>query len=312
MRRRTTEAHIHLPWTGYRWEQVGNMSHQPCLPRWKHSPNDAEGSWVQQRSMVCGNCESSIKHERKDFLSSETPFWNRAVSIILSICCVLVLSLCAMRNLLFLEHEEVSWKNSCRRRSTMQCRETPYLTSEQMEVLSWCGRVDHLHVSIVTINPIFFAIRELNIDRRFEIFLNRTSNESPVRIARYGNCYGRVLHHPCRAAITEQSLIGSEISLKERNIDHRWDDRSGNPTFPVADVIVDDDLCAIEEITELCFPDDQILRMMNTEAVVKAQNCFFRENTVADLAENQQCTNESLHRSTSKNPWFESRALSGT
>lgn len=42
--------------------------------------------------------------------------------------------------------------------------------------------------------------------------------------------------------------------------------------------------------------------MMNTEAVVEAQNRFFRENTVADLAENQQCTDESLHRSTSKNP----------
>lgn len=121
---------------------------------------------------------------------------SKALSIILSIRCVLVLSLCAMQH-----------------------GKSTYLTSEQMKILSWCGWIDHLHISIVTIDPIFFAIRELNIDRRFESFLNRARNESPVRIARYGNCYDRVPHHPYRAAVTEQSLIGSEISLKERNLD---------------------------------------------------------------------------------------------
>ena len=46
---------------------------------------------------------------------------------------------------------------------------------------------------------------------------------------------------------------------------------------------VDDNLRAVEEISELRFPDDQVIWVLNTHAVFKTETSFFWQRTVDHL-----------------------------
>ena len=48
--------------------------------------------------------------------------------------------------------------------------------------------------------------------------------------------------------------------------------------------MIDDDLRAVGKVAELRLPQHQRLRIVATEAVLKAHNCGFRENGVVNFA----------------------------
>src|SRR4029434_5154934 len=52
-----------------------------------------------------------------------------------------------------------------------------------------------------------------------------------------------------------------------------------------ADELIDDDLCAVHEIAELRFPQDESFGIVATEAVLEAEAAGFRERRVVDFAE---------------------------
>ena len=54
-------------------------------------------------------------------------------------------------------------------------------------------------------------------------------------------------------------------------------------TFSTRDESVDDDLCPVEEVSELCLPDGQVARTLYAETILKPQHRLFAQGTVGNL-----------------------------
>ena len=116
------------------------------------------------------------------------------------------------------------------------------------------------------------SLLSVNFERSNEF--DRTAlpwRDEPARSVRCDSCCVPVQRRPFHAEEEERVQSVSKISLDEdEDEDDEQFDGIFTRTFTGADVIIDDDLGAIEEITELRFPNDQIVRMMNTETVIES------------------------------------------